>query len=180
MKSRKTLMTLGVIVAVLILGVGYATISSIELNINGTAAVITSQNDFKVQFDTDGTVETSTDATIAKSTTETVNVVTGAYTNETTATMTVNLNSDNRTATATYTIENLSTDLSANLVAEVTQVSGTYADYFNVTQTLASSTVAAGASTTIVVQVDLKKVPATDIDAQTFTVKITASPVVAA
>jgi len=169
MKSRKTLMTLGVIVAVLILGVGYATISNIELNINGTAAATASDDNFKVAFDSTVTPtksEKTTDATIS---------------DDSTAVMTVEgLTTSGETATATYTIKNSSDDLSASLTAAVTQVAGDYAEYFEVTTDMnTATTVAAGNSTTITVTVKLKKTPAKDIEAQNFKVTITAEPVAA-
>ena len=47
MKSKNSLVTLGIIALVLFLGVGYAVVSSVYLNIGGTASV--DDQDLKVE-----------------------------------------------------------------------------------------------------------------------------------
>ena len=98
-----------------------------------------------------------------------------SVTGDTAATISVEgLTTVNQTATATYTILNASTDLVANLVAEVTQ--NTNSDYFDVTTSFASNSVAAGDSTTITVSVRLKKTP---IESQTGNITVQITPTAA-
>jgi len=172
MKQRKTLVTLGLVVAILVLGVGYA-MSNIELSINGKVSATVSDENFKVAFDgTPSTTTSSTDVTAEASIT--------ADTNNLAAEMTVsNLSTIGDKATATFTIKNSSTDLGADLSAVITQVSGTYKDYFKVSVNEAwndTVSVAAGQSTTIEVTVELIKTPIEAINDQTFSVAITATP----
>ena len=49
MKKRKTFIAMALVIAVLVLGVGYAAISNITLNVNGTANV-TANADFKANL----------------------------------------------------------------------------------------------------------------------------------
>lgn len=187
MKSKKTLMILGVIIAVLVLGIGYATISNINLTINGKANAVVSDSDFVVQFDTTHTVGLSTEETVTYNS-ESKAVVAGSYTNTTTATMTVYLDSDHKSASATYKIDNKSEELSATLESTVTGVTGTYADYFTVTKTWVDSSgaevtftegetkLAKGESIYLKVTVTLNKLATVDITDQAFSVSIEATP----
>lgn len=171
MKRTKIYVMIAVIIAVLILGIGYAAISNITLNINGTASATTADENFKVKFD--GTVTpTSTVPDGVEGAT-----ATGTITNDTTATIAVSgLTTKDQTATVTYTILNDSPELSANLAASVKTNNND--EYFDVTTSLAKTTLAKGETTTLTVTVKLKKTPIAD-QTTNITVGIEASPVVA-
>ena len=77
------------------------------------------------------------------------------------------------TATATYTIENTSADLSAVLSATTTNSN---TEYFKVTQNIAKATIGHGETTTITVTVELIKTPITQDEETTIGVDITAEP----
>ena len=130
MRKRKTFIVMIIFLAVLVLGVGYAAISNITLNLNGTAN-IKANADFSVVYDTTHTVGKSTNDTVAWAENNNQPVVAGAYTNTTTATMTVYLDSSHSSAYAIYKVDNNSSELGATLAANVTQVSGNNAQYFD-------------------------------------------------
>ena len=159
MKNRKALIVTVLIVAVLLLGIGYA-ISNQELFVSGNATA--NAGDFLVKFDDTVAVATSGDGTSS-----------GTITDATTATISVDeLSKVNEEAVVTYTVKNASTDLSANLTAEVTTNSNQ--TYFTVTSELADYTIAAGDSTTLTVKVKLVKA-ALEAQSANITVKLTAS-----
>ena len=109
MKKRKTFIGMALVLAILILGVGYAAISNINLNITGTANV-NANADFKVEFDKNHQIAIEGGTTEANA----------AYTDTLSATMTVSLDSATKTQSATYKIDNKSSELSATLNAVVT------------------------------------------------------------
>ena len=171
MKKRKTFIAMALVIAVLVLGVGYAAISNITLNVNGTANV-TANADFNVEFDTDHTVDVETGAA-------------GAYTNTTTATMTVNLDSNTKTTSAIYKIDNTSSELSANLTAKVTNDDEGLNKYVAITSQLYSDAdctaeltgpIAKGTSAYLKVTASITNNPSKDVADKKFTVTITAEP----
>ena len=154
MKNKKTIIALTILLAVLALGIGYATITNITLNITGSAAATASGDNFKVKFDSTVT-PTGTNAT-------------GTITGDRTAEITVSgLTTRGNAATATYTVKNESTDLGATLSANVT--GNTNPTFFDVDCSFGTTTLTPGGSTTVTVTVTLLKTPATD---QTGTVAI--------
>ena len=160
---KRTFTIVGILVAVLMLGIGYAAITGTTLSITGTAAAGVDNSNFVVRFDQETPVTKNSFVSAA------------AITGDTAATISVEgLTTVNQTATATYTILNASTDLVANLVAEVTQ--NTNSDYFDVTTSFASNSVAAGESTTITVSVRLKKTP---VESQTGNITVQITPTAA-
>ena len=171
MKKKRTLTVLAAVLAVLMLGVGYAAVAADVLTINGTASATPSDDNFVVQFDHDTTVDSTGGAS-------------GAYTNATTATFSViGLTAKGQKASATYTIENESADLSATLEAKVgtmTNGEGGNEDdksYFKVTTTFGQPTIASKGKTTLIVEVELLKTPVAEDVSVTFPVTITATPV---
>lgn len=174
MKKRKTFIGMALVLAILILGVGYAAINTVNLTINGTANV-TANADFKVAFDQNH--EIAVDGGI--------DGANAAYTGELSGTMTVSLDSTHTTQSAIYKINNNSTELSATLVANVTNDDETLNKYVTVTtelftdaqcvQTL-NGTVAKGTSAYLKVTATLKNNPSQDIKDKTFTVLVTANP----
>ena len=137
MKRRKTYIVMAVLLAVLVLGIGYAAVSDIGLNLTGTANIV-ADYDFDVHYDTTHTVVTENFTNPAS--------ITGAYSDGENATMDVTFNEDNRTAWAIYKVDNDSDELSATLSVHVEQIDtgdftdgegttlesgATVSDYFN-------------------------------------------------
>ena len=135
-----------ILVAILLVAVGYAAISKIGLNIDGTAKSETSQSNFIVEMI--GTPITSGEGT----TVATIN-----ESERTEGTMTVSgLTAKGQTAIATYTVKNKSQDISADLTAEATS---TNEEYFEVQCSLDKTTLKAQEETTMIVKVKLLKTP---------------------
>ena len=130
MKGRKTFTVMAILVAVLILGVGYALTTTVNLVVNGTGN-IKADADFSVEYNTTSTpVVTPAGNTVTMTDTTTHPVVAAAFTDVHTATMTVYLDKNNTSATACYEIDNKSEKFAAALSASVTAVSGTNEAYF--------------------------------------------------
>lgn len=163
MKNRKKMITTALIVLVLLLGVGYATVSSVSLNINGTAKAESKE----LQVFYDGVNSgTSTKVTAISSPDK-----------ARTATFTVENMTLNETVTMTFEVKNYETDVNATLAApSVTQ--NTNGDYFQVTTSCNKTTLNAGDTATITVNVKLIKTPVTEeAGSTTVTVGMAASPV---
>ena len=163
MKNRKKMITTALIVLVLLLGVGYATVSSVRLNINGTSKAETKE----LQVFYDGT----NSGTSAKVT------AISSPANTRAATFTVENMTLNETVTMTFEVKNYETDVNATLAApSVTQ--NTNEEYFQVTTSCDKTTLNAGDTATITVNVKLIKTPVTDeAGSTTVTVSMVASPV---
>ena len=163
MKNRKKMITTALIVLVLLLGVGYATVSSVNLNINGSAKAETKE----LQVFYDGTNSGTSDKVTAISSPE----------NTRAATFTVENMTLNETVTMTFEVKNYETDVNATLAApSVTQ--NTNEEYFQVTTSCDKTTLNAGGTATITVNVKLIKTPVTDeAGSTTVTVAMAASPV---
>ena len=156
MKNRKKMITTALIVLVLLLGVGYATVSSVNLNINGSAKAGSKE----LQVFYDGT-----------------NSGTSSPVKTREATFTVENMTLNETVTMTFEVKNYETDVNATLAApSVTQ--NTNGEYFQVTTSCDKTTLNAGDTATITVNVKLIKTPVTDeAGSTTVTVGMAASPV---
>ena len=134
------------VLAIILVAVAYAAITSTQLNINGTGNAIANQSNFKVEF-------IGTPTTGGKGTT-TATIDSSVKTN---GTVTVNgLTAKGDEATATYTVKNQSADLSADLSAKATSSNE---EYFEVLCTLEKTTLKAQEETTLKVTVRLLKTP---------------------
>ena len=145
--SKNTKIVGGVLlVAIILVAVAYAAITNVELNINGVGSAQAKQENFKVEFI--GTPSTSgkgtTTATISSDdkTKGEVNVT--------------GLTAKGDEAVATYTVKNLSSDISADLTAEATSSNQTY---FEVICSLEKTTLKAQEETILKVTVRLLKTP---------------------
>lgn len=170
MKNKKLIVGLIFLIAVLVIGIGYAAINNIELKVGGTTNATTAQGNFQVAFTEVKNVSDSSkvEASIDES-------------DKLTAVMNVSgLTAKGDTVTATYEIKNTSPDLSAELTAAVTK--NTNSTYFQVTQSMADPiTIAKDKTTTVTVTVELVKTPITAEDEAAATgeieVTVTAKPV---
>ena len=156
-KNSAKVVGLVLLIAVLLVAIGYAAITTVQLRINGNANATANQDNFTVRFSGTPTVSDAdkVDATLNPA----MNVS--------------KLSAKGDTATATYTIENTSADLSAVLSATTTNSN---TEYFKVTQNIAKATIGHGETTTITVTVELIKTPITDGIESTIGVIIDANP----
>ena len=167
MRGREAKVVGGVLLlAVILVAIAYAAITNVTLNINGTSKSQANQTNFVVQFVGEPTTggKGTTTATIDKSkrTEGTVNVE--------------GLTAKGDTATATFTVQNSSQDLSADLTAKATSSNE---DYFEVRCKIDDTTLKAGATTKLTVTVELLKTPIDETKEDLSTnigVSITAEP----
>lgn len=164
MKKKKSFITLAIVAAVLLLGVGYA-LNAIDLTVNGDITISPDDSNFVVEF-TDATV-TGTGNTADKG-------------DGKTATLHVeSLKTVGDTLTATYTITNSS---KAGLNADITTPTVQYATdtangFYEVTSALENTTAIAPAGTKkMTVTVKLVKAPTEEVTGN-FTISFKANPV---
>ena len=157
MKKTTKIILVSIIIALLLIGIGYAAIQNITLNIFGTATANPEQESFKVMF------------TEVKEVSDSDKVVAG-ITDDTNATIGVTgLTQKGQTVSATYIIKNASEDLSADLSIATTNDN---TEYFVVSSKLEETSIKAGEETTVEVTVKLTKTPVTDEDEQNATATI--------
>ena len=151
MSKTSKIILVTIIATCILLGLGYAAITNITLNIAGIASATVDSGNFKVRF-TDN-IEVSDNA-----------YVTATRTGDTSATINVSgLTTAGDKVTATYEIVNDSTDLSSDLNVKATNSN---ANYFSVSSKLADTSLTAGSTTTVLVTIELLKTP---IDADVST-----------
>lgn len=168
MKNKRTLVVVALIVAAVLLGIGYAAIANVTLNITGNVTASPDQSNFNVLFDAASTFTVS-DA----------NKVTAGRTSNTEATITVTgLSAKDDSVTATYKIKNDSPDLTASITATPQVVSGD-TGYFQVTTDWGATakTIAAGGSDYITVTVTCTQTPIDGDKTANIKVSLTAEPV---
>lgn len=172
MKKQKTIFGLAILAAVLMLGIGYAAVSNITLNIDGTATA-SANSDFEVIF-----TENDGDITTDKSTVPgaTVSATVEASDKKQANIEVSGLTTKGEKVSATYTIANNSADLSASLTA-ITSNDNT--EYFKVTSSINDTpvVVAKDDTTKITVTVELIKTPIEADQSTNISVELTAQPV---
>lgn len=167
MKNKRAIIVTLLIVAILLLSIGYAAISK-TLTVGGTVSANANTENFKVHFQgTTGTIEsTKQGATLSATTDEDLSATINAS----------GLDTAGQTVTATFTIVNDSTDLGATLAVNTKEITGDDAEYFEVTSatlgktTLAAKTGDTADTTTLTVTLRLTKTP---VEAVTGTVHVT-------
>lgn len=160
MKNKRAFIAIVLIVAVLLLAVGYAAISK-ELTVGGTITADGNLTNFKVHYQgTTGTINsTKTGATLSATTDENVTATINAS----------GLDTAGQTVTATFTIVNESDDLGADLAVKTKQITGTNAEYFEVTSVtfgkahLNAKGTGTADSTTVTVVLTLKSTPVEEV-----------------
>lgn len=170
MKKRTGI--IGVLIAILVLGIGYAAVSGVDLLVNGTANVKVDDANFKVHYDQsanptitmgDGVVNTAT--------------VTATYTDDLHATINVDgFTKRGDKVTVVYTIVNESEDIDATLSSP--EIGEFDTEYFNVTATLGKEELAKGGdTTTLTVVVEAIKTPTVDDVSTNINITVPADPV---
>lgn len=163
MKNRRSFLILTLLVLVLFLGVGYAVVSSVGLEIGGTADV--QGADLKVSFN--GNTEVSNEQKVTAT----------AVDNSLSATIEVKNLELNEVVTATYYIKNTETDVDASVV--VSNIENNKTDFFEVFTDVdaTAKTIEAGGVDSVTVTVKLIKTPIDEDDSSaTIKVILTASP----
>lgn len=164
MKNKKSLIVGILIMALLVVSIGYAAITTITLNITGSASAKPDTSNFKVLFT--GTPTVSDANRVAATIDEQ---------NKKEATLTVTgLTAKGDYVTAVYTVKNESPDLSASLGLEVSKNTNT--EYFKVEPTYKDASIGAKNTTELTVKVTLIKTPLDDQSAE-IGVKLSADPV---
>lgn len=164
MNRKKTLYGLGLLALILVLGVGYAVVSEVTLNIDGDATVASEA--LKVSFN--GVTDTEDDGKVVASSTD----------NSLNASIQVTNLTLNEAVSATYTIKNQETDVDANVIKK--QISNDKPEFFEVTTSVDDSaeTITAGGTGTVTVTVKLIKTPIETSDSTAnIQIDLTASPV---
>lgn len=164
MNRKKTLYGLGLLALILVLGVGYAAVSEVTLNIDGSATVASEA--LKVSFN--GVTDTEDDGKVVASSTD----------NSLNASIQVTNLTLNEAVSATYTIKNQETDVDANVIKK--QISNDKPEFFEVTTSVDDSaeTITAGGTGTVTVTVKLIKTPIETSDSTAnIQIDLTASPV---
>lgn len=151
MKKKNTLLGVALLVAVLMLGIGYA-IDAVDLTINGTATAQEGDASFVVKL---------TDAKVDTTQTDTSKATANVATNGLSATMDVTLTNVGDSQTATFTVTNDSLKgLGAKLTAANVTVTGAAetSNYFTITHDVKDAELASeGGTTTFTVTVTLDK-----------------------
>ena len=162
MIKRSTLILIILVAVVLLIGVGFAAITATQLNITGNTTATPDQANFKVKF-----LEETQVSEPSK--------VTAQVTGETTATINVQgLTAKGDKVTATYTVKNISADLSADIELAIGNSNGTY---FKTTAELGKDSLVAGEETTALVTVELIRTPIEKDEVAEITAIIEATPV---
>ena len=163
--KHKLQIVLLVLIAVLTLGIGYASISAINLIINGNAIASVNQNNFIVHFieakNITGTTGVGGTAEIESDDTKASFNVTG-------------LSKVGDYAEAKYVVRNDSTDIGAEIELDLTSSN---IEYFKVTETIDDNKLQAGEETYATVRIELLKTPINSDATTRVTATLTANPV---
>ena len=166
-KNKKTLqIVLLVAIAVLTLGIGYASITAINLLINGNATASVNQENFKVYFTQAQSITGSTGVSGTSSIDD--NDATIAYFDVS------GLTKVGDYGVATYTISNNSNGIGADISLQLTNSNN---EYFKITETVADSQLQAGDTTTATIRVEMIKTPIQADVTTSVTGTLTATPI---
>ena len=162
MTKTSKIILVTIIATSILLGLGYAAIQNITLNITGNVTANPNQGNFKVKF--------TTVVNVSDSSYVTANVL-----NDTNATINVSgLKNVGEKATATYEILNGSNDLSADLNVLATNSN---TEYFVVSSKIDKTSLTAGEKTNLVVTVELNKTLIESNESTNINIKLDAIPV---
>ena len=169
---KKKYGVIAILIAIVVLGVGYAVISNVTLNVNGSQATVNAdQSNFDVKYD-----DVSTFSYSGNPVGSAVNLT---RSNDTTATFTIEgLTKQGDSVTITYPIVNQSASLKASLAAPT--ITNDNTEYFSVTTsspTAGTQLAANGGSANLVLVVEVIKTPVADDETANITASVVASPV---
>jgi len=188
MKRRKnSKIMLGLLLAVIGLGIGYAAIAGVNLLVNGTATLKSSDANFNVRF-----VKNDANETAIENPTENAIRVVGHNADETlmdVSGMSASVEDDTHATFAagaldevgeyvefTYTVVNESDGVDAMLSFDIADVNNGE-DYFEVTKSVTKSVISEGETANVTVKVKLINRPVVDDFDASFTITLTANPI---
>lgn len=161
MRKQKTIYLLLLVVTVLVMGIAYAAISNVTLNVSGSAIASSSQDNFRVAF-------TGTPTVSGKGTTK------AQITGTTTAIINVSgLTAIGDSTTVKFNIRNSSGDLNAMLS---TSVLNSNTEYFTVTRSLTKASIGPSEMTTLQVTIRLNKTIIASDESTRIVVNVVANP----
>ena len=162
--KKRLQICLFVLIVIVVLGIGYASISAINLIVNGNAIASVNQNNFIVHFveaqNITGTTGVGGTSVIESDDTKALFNVTG-------------LSKVGDYAEAKYVVKNDSNGIGAEISLELTNSNS---EYFKVTETIDDNKLQAGDTTLAIVKVEMIKTPITDSESTSITAKIIAAP----
>ena len=163
MRNKKSLLSLGLVALVLVLGVGYAVVSNVGLKFGGSATVA----DAALKVDIASVSYTApTGVTVTNTLTE----------HSKNASFEITGMTLNDTVTITYTVDSHETDVAA-VLTEKTALTGAN-EYFTASYKINGADVAAGGSTTVTVTVTMAKTPVSTANSTAnFAFELDAAPV---
>lgn len=153
MKNKKSLLSLGILVLVLVLGVGYAVVSAVDLTFGGTATVKSA----------DLAVDICSASDVSTVTTNGAKVVHTLTAHSDKASFEISEMVLNEEVTITYVVKNHETDVAAKLT-EDTALTNSNTEYFQASYSISNPNIAADGETTVVVKVKLIKTPVVEAD----------------
>ena len=162
MKKSTKVIILVLIIAILLLGIGYAAIQNITLNITGTASADPTQENFEIIFSGEPSISDEECASV--SITDNINStihITG-------------LTKKGQFVTVEYVVQNSSNDLSADLAVSVTNSN---TEYFLLTSYVDKESLVAGEATKLIVKVELLKTPMSESVTSIIGVQLKSAPV---
>lgn len=167
--KKRLQMVLIVLIAVLTIGIGYASISAINLIISGNATASANNDNFKVHF-----VQTGDTPSLTGNVTLTGSATIDGQDNTKAHFSVSGLTKVGDYAIATYTVINNSDGLGTTISLEV---ENSNSEYFKVTETITDNKLQAGETTTGTIKVEMIKTPI-DTDVSTSVVaKLIATPI---
>ena len=157
-----------VLIAVVTLGIGYASITAINLFINGNATASVDQNNFDVHF-----VSTSDTPSLSGNVTPTGSASISQQDNKVALFDVGGMTKVGDYVIATYTILNNSNGIGAELSLDLTNTNN---EYFKVTETVTDTQLQAGDTTIGTIKVEMIKTPIQDNVTTSVTGTLTATP----
>ena len=186
-RKKKSRMMLGLLIAVIALGVGYAAITGVNILVNGSAS-LKANGDFRVRFVRPESSETAIDnptenaITIsgynADESAMNVSGMSASITDDTHATFQVGaLDEVGEYVDFTYTVVNESDEgIDAELSLEVAD-ENELSDYFLITKSIGKNRITSNETTTLTLRVKLIEQPKLNDVEGTFKITLTATPV---
>ena len=172
MKEKRGVIALGLVAAVLVLGVGYATLTSQTLYINGNATLAEGNVAIDVVFYGNSSI-TPTITDVSNRNSHPLTATATAADDTTVATLDIsNLEEKGDKVVAIYNIKNKSADIAATLATGTISKDAK----INVTVAYGTTNLAAGGTTTVTVTAELNATPTDALTQTTISIPVVATP----
>ncbi len=170
MKTERAFIALAIVIAVISLGIAYASITLQTLKVEGSVTATADATNFDVKFSGAGSV------TGDNPNSSTAGIKASDTTGRTAEFNFVGLTQAGQSQSVTFTISNENdANISANI--EVSEPEWTNKEHFTVTKELSSETIAANKTATLTVTVTCIKTPLEDVTDDSIEIGLTATPV---